>query len=112
MGGPVSVHDSAITQRSIALLDLPVTFNLEKVVGTDPQSITAGADGQTMWVTEPGAHAVASVSQGGVVQQHSLAGINVTGTLGTIAGMYAPHNCPACSPNCNITLIGDLCRAA
>ena len=29
MGGPVSVHDCAITQRSIVLLDLPVTFSLE-----------------------------------------------------------------------------------
>ena len=29
MGGPVSVHDSAITQRSIVLLDLPVVFSLE-----------------------------------------------------------------------------------
>jgi carotenoid cleavage dioxygenase len=31
MGGPVSVHDCAITQRSIALLDLPVTFSLDAV---------------------------------------------------------------------------------
>ncbi len=31
MGGPVSVHDSAITQRSIVLLDLPVTFSMEAV---------------------------------------------------------------------------------
>ena len=29
MGGPVSVHDCAITQRSIVLLDLPVTFSME-----------------------------------------------------------------------------------
>ena len=29
MGGPVSVHDCALTQRSIALLDLPVTFSLD-----------------------------------------------------------------------------------
>ncbi len=29
MGGSVSVHDSAITQRWIVLLDLPVTFSLE-----------------------------------------------------------------------------------
>jgi carotenoid cleavage dioxygenase len=29
MGGPVSLHDCAITQRSIALLDLPVTFSLD-----------------------------------------------------------------------------------
>jgi carotenoid cleavage dioxygenase-like enzyme len=29
MGGPVSVHDCAITQRSIALLDLPVTFSMD-----------------------------------------------------------------------------------
>jgi carotenoid cleavage dioxygenase-like enzyme len=29
MGGSVSVHDCAITQRSIALLDLPVTFSLD-----------------------------------------------------------------------------------
>ncbi len=29
MGGPVSVHDSAITQRSIVLLDLPVVFSME-----------------------------------------------------------------------------------
>ena len=29
MGGPVSVHDCAITQRSIVLLDLPVTFSLD-----------------------------------------------------------------------------------
>ena len=31
MGGPVSVHDTAITQRSIVLLDLPVTFSLDAV---------------------------------------------------------------------------------
>jgi carotenoid cleavage dioxygenase len=29
MGGPVSVHDTAITQRWIVLLDLPVTFSME-----------------------------------------------------------------------------------
>ena len=29
MGGSVSVHDCAITQRSIVLLDLPVTFSLD-----------------------------------------------------------------------------------
>jgi carotenoid cleavage oxygenase len=29
MGGPVSLHDCAITERSIVLLDLPVTFNME-----------------------------------------------------------------------------------
>ena len=29
MGGPVSLHDCAITQRSIVLLDLPVTFSLD-----------------------------------------------------------------------------------
>jgi len=29
MGGPVSVHDCAITERFIVLLDLPVTFNME-----------------------------------------------------------------------------------
>jgi carotenoid cleavage dioxygenase len=29
MGGPVSVHDSAITRRSVVLLDLPVTFSLD-----------------------------------------------------------------------------------
>jgi carotenoid cleavage oxygenase len=29
MGGPVSVHDAAITQRHVALLDLPVTFSME-----------------------------------------------------------------------------------
>jgi carotenoid cleavage dioxygenase-like enzyme len=29
MGGPVSVHDCAITQRSIVLLDLPVTFSMD-----------------------------------------------------------------------------------
>ncbi len=33
MGGPVSVHDCAITQRYIVLLDLPVTFNLEAAAG-------------------------------------------------------------------------------
>jgi carotenoid cleavage dioxygenase len=31
MGGPVSVHDTAITQRFIVLLDLPVTFSMEAV---------------------------------------------------------------------------------
>ena len=31
MGGPVSVHDCAITQRFIVLLDLPVTFSMEAV---------------------------------------------------------------------------------
>ncbi len=31
MGGPVSVHDTAITQRSIVLLDLPVTFSMEAI---------------------------------------------------------------------------------
>ena len=31
MGGPVSVHDTAITRRSIVLLDLPVTFSLDAV---------------------------------------------------------------------------------
>ncbi len=29
MGGPVSVHDCAITERSLVLLDLPVTFSME-----------------------------------------------------------------------------------
>ena len=29
MGGPVSVHDCAITERFIVLLDLPVTFSME-----------------------------------------------------------------------------------
>ena len=29
MGGPVSVHDAAITQRHVVLLDLPVTFSME-----------------------------------------------------------------------------------
>jgi carotenoid cleavage dioxygenase len=29
MGGPVSLHDCAITQRSVVLLDLPVTFSME-----------------------------------------------------------------------------------
>jgi len=29
MGGPVSVHDTAITQRWMVLLDLPVTFSME-----------------------------------------------------------------------------------
>ena len=29
MGGPVSVHDCAITERSLVLLDLPVTFRME-----------------------------------------------------------------------------------
>jgi carotenoid cleavage oxygenase len=31
MGGPVSVHDCAITERSVVLLDLPVTFSLDAV---------------------------------------------------------------------------------
>jgi carotenoid cleavage oxygenase len=31
MGGPVSVHDCAITERSIVLLDLPVTFSMDAV---------------------------------------------------------------------------------
>ena len=31
MGGPVSVHDTAITQRYVVLLDLPVTFSMEAV---------------------------------------------------------------------------------
>ena len=31
MGGSVSVHDTAITQRSIVLLDLPVTFSMDAV---------------------------------------------------------------------------------
>jgi carotenoid cleavage dioxygenase-like enzyme len=30
MGGPVSVHDTAITQKWIVLLDLPVLFDLER----------------------------------------------------------------------------------
>jgi carotenoid cleavage dioxygenase-like enzyme len=29
MGGPVSVHDTAITGRSVVLFDLPVTFDME-----------------------------------------------------------------------------------
>ena len=29
MGGPVSVHDTAITQRYVVLLDLPVTFSMD-----------------------------------------------------------------------------------
>jgi carotenoid cleavage dioxygenase len=29
MGGPVSLHDCAITQRFVALLDLPVTFSMD-----------------------------------------------------------------------------------
>ena len=29
MGGPVSVHDTAITQRWLVLLDLPVTFSMD-----------------------------------------------------------------------------------
>ena len=31
MGGPVSVHDTAITQRYVVLLDLPVTFSMDAV---------------------------------------------------------------------------------
>jgi carotenoid cleavage dioxygenase len=31
MGGPVSVHDSAITQRYVVLLDLPVTFSMDAI---------------------------------------------------------------------------------
>ena len=31
MGGPVSVHDTAITQRFIVLLDLPVVFSMDAV---------------------------------------------------------------------------------
>ena len=31
MGGPVSVHDTAITQRHIVLLDLPVTFSMDAI---------------------------------------------------------------------------------
>jgi virginiamycin B lyase len=86
-----SSGDVWVTQRvsQVGVVEIPPPYTAPHQTialpdGTDPQSITAGADGQTMWVTEPGAHAVASVSQGGVVQQHSLAGINVTGTLGTI----------------------------
>jgi carotenoid cleavage oxygenase len=33
MGGPVSLHDCAITERFIVLLDLPVTFDLEAAAG-------------------------------------------------------------------------------
>ena len=33
MGGPVSLHDTAITQKWIVLLDLPVLFDLELVAG-------------------------------------------------------------------------------
>ncbi len=32
MGGPVSVHDCAITERYVVLLDLPVTFSMDAVV--------------------------------------------------------------------------------
>jgi carotenoid cleavage dioxygenase len=31
MGGPVSVHDCAITERFVVLLDLPVTFSMEAI---------------------------------------------------------------------------------
>ncbi len=31
MGGPVSVHDCAITQRFVVLLDLPVTFSMDAI---------------------------------------------------------------------------------
>jgi carotenoid cleavage dioxygenase len=31
MGGPVSVHDCAVTERYVVLLDLPVTFNIDAV---------------------------------------------------------------------------------
>ncbi|HEY1653409.1 MAG TPA: carotenoid oxygenase family protein [Acidimicrobiales bacterium] len=31
MGGPVSLHDCAITERALVLLDLPVTFSLDAV---------------------------------------------------------------------------------
>ncbi|MGP0029242.1 MAG: carotenoid oxygenase family protein [Acidimicrobiales bacterium] len=33
MGGPVSVHDTAITQRWIVLLDLPVLFDMDQAMG-------------------------------------------------------------------------------
>jgi carotenoid cleavage dioxygenase len=33
MGGPVSVHDTAITQRHIVLLDLPVLFDMDQAMG-------------------------------------------------------------------------------
>ena len=31
MGGPVSVHDTAFTQRHVVLLDLPVTFSMDAI---------------------------------------------------------------------------------
>jgi carotenoid cleavage dioxygenase len=41
MGGSVSLHDCAITERSIVLLDLPVTFSLE--------AVTSGASFPYRW---------------------------------------------------------------
>jgi streptogramin lyase len=50
--------------------------------GADPRWIARGPDGQTMWFTEPGVDAIASVAQDGTVTQHPVSG--VTGTLGQI----------------------------
>jgi carotenoid cleavage dioxygenase len=41
MGGPVSVHDCAITERYVVLLDLPVTFSMD--------AIAAGASFPYRW---------------------------------------------------------------
>jgi hypothetical protein len=62
-------------RRESATITLPT--------GAEPQSITAGPDGTTMWVTEPGPgiDSVASITSAGVVTQHPLP---VAGTMGNI----------------------------
>ena len=47
MGGPVSVHDCAITERYVVLLDLPVTFSMD--------AVAAGANFPYRW--QEGYHA-------------------------------------------------------
>ena len=49
--------------------------------GARPQSLAAGPDGETMWFTEPGIDAVASITQDGRVAQVTLP---VSGSLGNI----------------------------
>jgi carotenoid cleavage dioxygenase len=39
VAGSPMMHAFSLTRRYVVIFDLPVTFNLEKVVGTDPQSM-------------------------------------------------------------------------
>jgi streptogramin lyase len=71
--GDVWIPDRA--NGSVVEVDYPYTSESATITlptGAEPQSITAGPDGTTMWVTEPGIDSVASITSAGVVTQYLL----------------------------------------